>query len=170
MLNVRFWKVLRLWTTVCCWGSTTRPKQSESASLWAHLQEEGMKRGAQLREPCIQLRWSLYREAPHAGTHWTTMTRKSLFCAVCSYHLITFTSDGNVFPSVCSMGGIPAVGVKGERLLLFVGIIDILQSYRWATKHSGVNSQRTDWGSSLNCSSLATVICPIASSNSQRRW
>lgn len=30
----------------------------------------------------------------------------------------------------CRMGGIPAVGGKGENLLLFIGIIDILQSYR----------------------------------------
>lgn len=36
----------------------------------------------------------------------------------------------HVFRYVCSMGGIPAVGGKGERLLLFIGIIDILQSYR----------------------------------------
>lgn len=28
------------------------------------------------------------------------------------------------------MGGIPAVNGKGERLLLYIGIIDILQSYR----------------------------------------
>lgn len=34
------------------------------------------------------------------------------------------------FSSLSSMGGIPAVGAKGERLLLFIGIIDILQSYR----------------------------------------
>ncbi|XP_074545237.1 phosphatidylinositol 4-phosphate 5-kinase type-1 gamma-like isoform X2 [Halichoeres trimaculatus] len=33
-----------------------------------------------------------------------------------------------------TMGGIPAVGGKGERLLLFVGIIDILQSYRLIKK------------------------------------
>ncbi|KAM3605359.1 uncharacterized protein V6R79_024440 [Siganus canaliculatus] len=33
-----------------------------------------------------------------------------------------------------TMGGIPAVGTKGERLLLFVGIIDILQSYRLIKK------------------------------------
>ncbi|KAM7400855.1 hypothetical protein PAMA_005167 [Pampus argenteus] len=33
-----------------------------------------------------------------------------------------------------TMGGIPAVGGKGERLLLFVGIIDILQSYRMIKK------------------------------------
>ncbi|XP_061879896.1 phosphatidylinositol 4-phosphate 5-kinase type-1 gamma-like isoform X3 [Entelurus aequoreus] len=33
-----------------------------------------------------------------------------------------------------TMGGIPAAGVKGERLLLFIGIIDILQSYRWTKK------------------------------------
>ncbi|KAG7258314.1 hypothetical protein CRUP_034291, partial [Coryphaenoides rupestris] len=32
-----------------------------------------------------------------------------------------------------TMGGIPAVGGKGERLLLFIGIIDILQSYRGDT-------------------------------------
>lgn len=28
------------------------------------------------------------------------------------------------------MGGIPAMSSKGEHLLLFIGIIDILQSYR----------------------------------------
>lgn len=33
-----------------------------------------------------------------------------------------------------TMGGIPAVNSKGERLLLFVGIIDILQSYRLIKK------------------------------------
>lgn len=37
-------------------------------------------------------------------------------------------------PPPCSthrMGGIPAKSHKGEKLLLFMGIIDILQSYRW---------------------------------------
>ncbi|XP_011614840.2 phosphatidylinositol 4-phosphate 5-kinase type-1 gamma-like isoform X1 [Takifugu rubripes] len=33
-----------------------------------------------------------------------------------------------------TMGGIPAVGGKGENLLLFIGIIDILQSYRLIKK------------------------------------
>ncbi|KAK5607047.1 Phosphatidylinositol 4-phosphate 5-kinase type-1 gamma [Crenichthys baileyi] len=33
-----------------------------------------------------------------------------------------------------TMGGIPAVGSKGESLLLFIGIIDILQSYRLIKK------------------------------------
>ncbi|XP_059200858.1 phosphatidylinositol 4-phosphate 5-kinase type-1 gamma-like isoform X2 [Centropristis striata] len=33
-----------------------------------------------------------------------------------------------------TMGGIPARGSKGERLLLFIGIIDILQSYRMIKK------------------------------------
>lgn len=28
------------------------------------------------------------------------------------------------------MGGIPARNAKGERLLLYIGIIDVLQSYR----------------------------------------
>lgn len=30
-----------------------------------------------------------------------------------------------------SMGGIPARNSKGERLLIYIGIIDILQSYRF---------------------------------------
>lgn len=33
-----------------------------------------------------------------------------------------------------SPGGIPARSEKGERLLLFIGIIDILQSYRLKKK------------------------------------
>ncbi|CAM6031949.1 unnamed protein product, partial [Sphagnum compactum] len=33
-----------------------------------------------------------------------------------------------------SLGGIPALNSKGERLLLFIGIIDILQSYRLMKK------------------------------------
>lgn len=33
-------------------------------------------------------------------------------------------------PLVFRMGGIPAVNGRGERLLLYIGIIDILQSYR----------------------------------------
>lgn len=44
------------------------------------------------------------------------------------------TSDDGVLFSVCRMGGIPAVGGKGENLLLFIGIIDILQSYRSETE------------------------------------
>jgi len=32
------------------------------------------------------------------------------------------------------VGGIRAVNAKGERLLLFVGVIDILQSYRLVKK------------------------------------
>lgn len=31
---------------------------------------------------------------------------------------------------VCRTGGIPARNLKGERLLVYIGIIDILQSYR----------------------------------------
>ncbi|KFW81252.1 Phosphatidylinositol 4-phosphate 5-kinase type-1 gamma, partial [Manacus vitellinus] len=38
------------------------------------------------------------------------------------------------FCFACRMGGIPAVNGKGERLLLHVGIIDILQSYRFIKK------------------------------------
>lgn len=35
---------------------------------------------------------------------------------------------------ICRPGGIPARNAKGERLLLFIGIIDILQSYRLKKK------------------------------------
>jgi len=35
---------------------------------------------------------------------------------------------------VCRPGGIPARNFRGERLLLYIGIIDILQSYRLAKK------------------------------------
>jgi Phosphatidylinositol-4-phosphate 5-Kinase len=35
---------------------------------------------------------------------------------------------------VDSSGGIPAKSARGEQLVLFVGIIDILQSYRFSKK------------------------------------
>jgi len=42
-------------------------------------------------------------------------------------------------------GGIPARNAKGERLLLFLGVIDILQSYRLAKKlEHTVKSMLTD--------------------------
>ena len=44
------------------------------------------------------------------------------------------TSDPVDIPSGMPSGGIPARNHKGERLLLFVGIIDILQSYRLVKK------------------------------------
>uniref|UniRef100_A0A3B5LF32 PIPK domain-containing protein n=1 Tax=Xiphophorus couchianus TaxID=32473 RepID=A0A3B5LF32_9TELE len=45
----------------------------------------------------------------------------------------SFKPNGKLF-FLSSMGGIPAMGSKGERLLLFIGIIDILQSYRLIKK------------------------------------
>lgn len=47
---------------------------------------------------------------------------------------IQCTSDPVDIPSELPSGGIPARNHKGERLLLFVGIIDILQSYRLVKK------------------------------------
>lgn len=38
------------------------------------------------------------------------------------------------FCCYCRPGGIPARNAKGERLLLYIGIIDILQSYRLKKK------------------------------------
>ncbi|XP_031415751.1 phosphatidylinositol-4-phosphate 5-kinase, type I, gamma b isoform X3 [Clupea harengus] len=42
--------------------------------------------------------------------------------------------QGGAIDTEDTMGGIPAVSGKGERLLLFIGIIDILQSYRLVKK------------------------------------
>ena len=59
-------------------------------------------------------------------------------------------------------GGIPARNTKGERLLLYIGIIDILQSYRLKKKlehalkaavHDGVGRQ----GQKIIQSGLVTV-------------
>ena len=44
------------------------------------------------------------------------------------------TSDPVDMPHDTPPGGIPARNHKGERLFLFVGIIDILQSYRLIKK------------------------------------
>jgi hypothetical protein len=50
----------------------------------------------------------------------------------------------------CSPGGIPARNTKGERLLLYIGIIDILQNYRFQKRmehaiksmvHDGVSGE-----------------------------
>ncbi|XP_062380261.1 phosphatidylinositol 4-phosphate 5-kinase type-1 gamma-like isoform X2 [Sardina pilchardus] len=43
-------------------------------------------------------------------------------------------SCGAAIDTEDTMGGIPAVNGKGERILLFIGIIDILQSYRLVKK------------------------------------
>jgi len=40
------------------------------------------------------------------------------------YHIVSS------YRYVCRPGGIPARNFRGERLLLYIGIIDILQSYR----------------------------------------
>ena len=44
------------------------------------------------------------------------------------------TSDPLDIPGELPPGGIPARNHKGERILIFVGIIDILQSYRLIKK------------------------------------
>lgn len=52
-----------------------------------------------------------------------------------------------------SPGGIPARSEKGERLLLFIGIIDILQSYRLKKKLEHTFKSIIHDGVSYNCSS-----------------
>lgn len=51
--------------------------------------------------------------------------RLTLEVSPCSKHIFL-----TLFLCFSSMGGIPARNNKGERLLLYIGIIDILQSYR----------------------------------------
>uniref|UniRef100_A0A2I2ZXT6 Phosphatidylinositol-4-phosphate 5-kinase type 1 gamma n=1 Tax=Gorilla gorilla gorilla TaxID=9595 RepID=A0A2I2ZXT6_GORGO len=49
---------------------------------------------------------------------------------------------GEAIESDDTMGGIPAVNGRGERLLLHIGIIDILQSYRWVPGSDTVSVHR----------------------------
>ncbi|KAK2887469.1 hypothetical protein QQF64_013368 [Cirrhinus molitorella] len=59
--------------------------------------------------------------------------QKPLYCT--AIESIQGESKGNTSPQPYeSMGGIPAFNSKGERLLVFIGIIDILQSYRLVKK------------------------------------
>ena len=71
---------------------------------------------------------------------------------------IQATSDPVDIPGELPPGGIPARNHKGERLLLFVGIIDILQSYRLIKKlehtfkamiHDGVSTNTLKLGISM---------------------
>ena len=79
------------------------------------------------------------------------------------------TSDPVDIPSGMPSGGIPARNHKGERLLLFVGIIDILQSYRLIKKlehtfkaiiHDGVSAAdlKSHWIPSRNFKPY--LVCP----------
>uniref|UniRef100_A0A671LUV6 Phosphatidylinositol 4-phosphate 5-kinase type-1 alpha-like n=1 Tax=Sinocyclocheilus anshuiensis TaxID=1608454 RepID=A0A671LUV6_9TELE len=59
--------------------------------------------------------------------------QKPLYCT--AIESIQGESKGKTSPQPYeSMGGIPAFNSKGERLLVFIGIIDILQSYRLVKK------------------------------------
>ena len=61
----------------------------------------------------------------------------------------------NVFFCLCySAGGIPARNTRGERLLLYIGIIDILQSYRLQKKLEHVMKAMVHDGVSCFTSSL----------------
>ena len=68
-----------------------------------------------------------------------------------------------------SPGGIPARNSKGERLILYLGIIDILQSYRFAKKFEhamksivadGVRIVRL-WLESFLCAVMCLPVCVL---------
>lgn len=77
------------------------------------------------------------------------------------------------------MGGIPARNAKGERLLLYIGIIDVLQSYRsgttWSSWVSPQGTARLQRGLPLlECQETpvgeGTVRPALVSSLEQRAW
>ncbi|KAG7272128.1 hypothetical protein CRUP_021988, partial [Coryphaenoides rupestris] len=79
---------------------------------------------------------------------WKALVHDGVECS--SVHTETETLRT---PEHIKMGGIPAVNGKGERLLLYIGIIDILQSYRLIKKlehtwkalvHDGLASDRDE--------------------------
>ena len=71
---------------------------------------------------------------------------------------IQCTSDPVDIPSELPSGGIPARNHKGERLLLFVGIIDILQSYRLVKKIEHTFKAMIHDGVCLTGLTLSTIL------------
>lgn len=72
---------------------------------------------------------------------------------------VVFLSHPNAPLRSLRPGGIPARNVKGERLLLFLGIIDILQSYRLKKKlEHTIKSMVTD-GVSVVLVTCAIIYC-----------
>lgn len=86
-----------------------------------------------------------------------------------SIPLIVYKADApvtyfNYFRVPSSPGGIPARNARGERLLLFIGIIDILQSYRLKKKLEHTwKSMIHDGVSTIDISFVAplTVLDPL---------
>lgn len=88
----------------------------------------------------IRQQWKVFRLKVNRSMK-RTMSREYLKQHLFSQWENHFINSLNRFPSLpaCftkhnSPGGIPARSEKGERLLLFIGIIDILQSYRLRKK------------------------------------
>jgi len=73
-------------------------------------------------------------EAASEGTEQIATKKDRLVAHSTAMESIQATSDPVDIPGELPPGGIPARNHKGERLLLFVGIIDILQSYRLIKK------------------------------------
>ena len=90
--------------------------------------------------------------AEEEGEPGAAKSRDRLIAHSTAMESIQATSDPVDIPGELPPGGIPARNHKGERLLLFVGIIDILQSYRLIKKlehtfkamiHDGVSTNNT---------------------------
>uniref|UniRef100_A0A8C2ZAS4 Phosphatidylinositol-4-phosphate 5-kinase, type I, alpha, b n=1 Tax=Cyclopterus lumpus TaxID=8103 RepID=A0A8C2ZAS4_CYCLU len=72
-------------------------------------------------------------EGPVTPDHRRPQTQKSLYCT--AMESIQGEARGKgALDSEDHMGGIPSRNTKGERLLIYIGIIDILQSYRFIKK------------------------------------
>ncbi|XP_074422292.1 putative PIP5K1A and PSMD4-like protein [Larus michahellis] len=71
------------------------------------------------------------------GTSQTDMRRPAAQKALYSTAMESIQGEarrGGTIETDDQMGGIPARNAKGERLLLYIGIIDVLQSYRFVKK------------------------------------
>eukprot|EP00069_Balaena_mysticetus_P002089 bmy_15764T0 len=101
------WRASRSWTTACSWACTTSTSRSVSGRPRAP-RAPLTRSGRWARRRSTPRPWSPSRAGPRAGRPSRRTTRR--------------------------MGGIPAVNGRGERLLLHIGIIDILQSYRFIKK------------------------------------
>ena len=123
----------RSWTTPSWSGSTTLTRPPRSARrLWrtnplSRSQIRIQSRGPQMRDHV--------RDLLRILQPWRASRCRHQLCVICHHDLeLQATSDPVDQVHDTPPGGIPARNHKGERLFLFVGIIDILQSYRLIKK------------------------------------
>lgn len=153
----RFWRASRSWITVSCWAFM----------FWirSHWPEQAGVTARKVRRSCTPRRWSPSRAQWRIRNRWLMTTRESAFTQnTLSPSILPEinTIPVSIFQKECTcswcetyltimlffpfrFGGIPAKH-RDENLLIFLGIIDILQSYRQApsTHPPPLTAQKTD--------------------------